>query len=96
MAEHRNYPRVECDKKSLLNVRDLHYFATVKNISEGGALVQCRWRNPNIRIGDACTIIVDEETAHEYSCEVVRIEAANVALKFAGMHESEVVECKFF
>ncbi|MDD2581229.1 MAG: PilZ domain-containing protein [Desulfuromonadaceae bacterium] len=91
MAEHRHDIRVDCEDKCILHMGDLHYIATVKNISFGGALVNLYSPQPGLHTGDKCDISMDGKFIREYSCEVVREEAPNVALTFTGMHKLKAV-----
>ena len=92
MAELRNDRRVDCDETCMLHLGDLNHVATVKNISFGGALVHFHSSPPSLQIGDNCNISMIGEFHCEYSCEVVRAEAPNIALTFIGMHKYKAVE----
>ena len=90
MVEHRSDIRADCEDKCVLHQGVLHHLATVKNISFGGALVHFNTMQPTLHIGENCDITVNGEYLREYSCEVVRIEAPDIALKFTGMRKLKV------
>ena len=86
MSEHRLHIRVDCEMKCNMHRGCLYYPAMVKNISPGGALVNFYVTHPNLHVGDNCEVYIGGESLREYSCEVVRIRALDVALKFTDMH----------
>jgi hypothetical protein len=92
MAEHRHDKRVDCDQTCILRLGELHHVATVKNISFGGALLYFYPSPPCLQAGDNCNISMIGEFLCEYSCEVVRVEAPDIALTFIGMHKFKAVE----
>ena len=86
MAEQRLHKRLDCEEKCILSLRGLHYFATVKNISLGGALVRFNTSQPGLYIGDNCSISMNRGSLSEYPSEVVRVENPNIALMFTDFH----------
>lgn len=63
------------------------YTATVKNISMQGALVHFESSLPLIQVGDTCGMYLCSDAKQcpcEIPCEVVRIEASALAVRFTG------------
>ena len=92
MEEYRHDIRVDCEERCILHRGVLHHFATVKNISFGGALVNSKLKPLGLHTGDYCIISVDGEFFDEYFCEVLRVETPDIALKFTGIHKVKAVE----
>jgi PilZ domain len=92
MAEHRHDKRIDTNETCILRLRDIHYVATVTNISFGGALLHFFSPPLNLHVGDNCNISIHDEFLGEYACEVVRYEAPYVALSFTGMTKLRYVE----
>ena len=85
MAEYRHHIRVDCEKRCILQMRDLYYLVTVKNFSLGGALVNFYFPVQDLHVGDNCSISVGEGSFRKYFCEVVRVDTPKIALKFIDM-----------
>lgn len=83
MEEHRHNIRVDCAEKCVLHFSDWPCLATVKNISFGGALVHSSIHT--LKVGDDCRVTMDGGSLREYSCKVVRVKSADIALMFTGM-----------
>ena len=86
MPEHRLHGRVDCVVKCNLHRGCLYYPAMVKNISPGGVLVTFYVTHPNLRVGDNCEVYIGGENLRQYSCEIVRVQSLDVALKFIDTH----------
>jgi len=82
MAYHRLQKRYECEYNCHLRLRDSIYSAMIMNVSTGGALVHFHDPLPGLHLGDNCKMNRIEELTCVYNCEVVRVEASNVALRF--------------
>ena len=91
IKEHRLHKRFNSAENCLLAVRDEYYPATVRNISFGGALVHPYKPLTLLRVGDDCSVCMDNEYLSEYPCKVSRLEAAAVALEFTGRHSLEFI-----
>ena len=82
MAGYRLNKRLDCEEFCHLHLRDSFYPARVENISLGGALVHFFYPLPGIRVGDNIKMTLSRETTFEFDCEVIRVVASDVALKF--------------
>jgi len=84
--EKRKEQRLDCTENCQLHFNDLFYHATLLNISFHGLLVHCT-NTPldSVRIGTTCGIFLSNINSGEFMCEVVRVEAGNIALKLMGM-----------
>ncbi|MDR3578671.1 MAG: PilZ domain-containing protein [Oryzomonas sp.] len=86
MANQRFHIRLECKERCHLHLRDSFYPARAENISLGGVLVHFDDSIPGFYVGDNCKLVMDGLQNYEYLCEIARVEAADVALRFVGMH----------
>lgn len=82
MKEHRQYKRTNSEYECTLQLNDWYYPATVKNCSQGGAYLYLHLPLPDLHLGDNCNLSMNAEYSREQSCEVVRIDIPNIALKF--------------
>ena len=87
MAELRRDIKDYCDVKCVMHLRGLHYFATVKNISLGGALVHFNFSTHSLHVGDTCNVSMNGGPIREYPCELVRVKHHIIALKFTDMNK---------
>ena len=55
----------------------------------GGALVQFFYLQPGIHVGDTIKMTLKRENTFEFNCEVIRVEASNVALRFIDIDVSD-------
>jgi|GEM_PF-1286470 len=85
MAERRHNMRIEDGEPCHLRLGDLHYLATVRNISLSGALLHFYSPPTRFQVGDNCQISLNGEGTYNCNCEVVRVETSNVAMKFIGI-----------
>jgi hypothetical protein len=79
IAERRLHKRLDCEDHCFLHQGDSFYSGLIKNISMGGALV--RFSYP-LTVGDNCKVSMNGGLLCKFICEVVRVEAPNVALRF--------------
>jgi len=86
MNYYRHDVRIDCEEKCLLRHQDSCYPVTVKNISFGGALAHTYKPLQKLAVGDSCIVSMIGEFLQEYSCEVKRVEPANIALEFNSRH----------
>ncbi|WP_223905636.1 PilZ domain-containing protein [Geobacter sp. AOG1] len=93
MSKHRHHNRADYVKNCQLRLGNWYYLARIKNISSEGALVNFYAPPPDLHIGDSCEVSMsmDGDSLGEYSCEVVRVEASNIALKFTGVNKLKAV-----
>ncbi len=93
MPEHRNNSRMDYEKNCQLRLGNWYYLARLKNISFDGALVNFYAPPPDLHIGDYCEVSInmDGDYLGEYSCEIVRVDDANIALKFTGINKLKAV-----
>ena len=86
MVEKRHDIRADCEGKCILYFRDSDYLVTLNNFSLGGALVRFSTATPALHIGDRCKLKMDGGFLEEYTCEVIRVETTEIALKFADTY----------
>jgi hypothetical protein len=55
----------------------------------GGALVQFFYLQPGLHVGDTIKMTLKRENTFEFNCEVIRVEASNVALRFIDIDVSD-------
>jgi hypothetical protein len=89
MAGYRLNKRVGRDNRCHLHLGDSYYAGLIKNISMGGALVHFYEPLPGLHVGDNCKLRLGEELTCEFICEVVRVEAPDVALRFIDIDTSD-------
>jgi hypothetical protein len=89
MSDHRRHKRLDCEDHCFLHLGDSFYSGLIKNISLGGVLVH--FSNP-LTVGDNCKVSLNGGLLCEFICEVVRVEAPNVALRFIDIDTSDAVE----
>jgi len=89
MAERRHDMRVDDGESCHLRLGDLHYLATVKNISSSGVLLHFYAPPMRFQAGDNCQVSLDGGNSYNGDCEVVRVETSNVAMKFIGIRASD-------
>lgn len=82
MFEQRDHLRVNCKEKCIVSLTGLHYPATVKNFSAGGALVQFSHQAPDLAVGDRCRVNMYGEFHGQYYSKVARIEPDKIAFLF--------------
>lgn len=87
MKEQRQYKRINREETCILQLRDWYYPATVKNSSFGGVCLYLHQPLPGLHVGDNCNLSMNGEHSREHSCEVVRIEIPNIALKFSDRYK---------
>lgn len=95
MKEDRKHPRSDCEEYCMFNMSGWYYPATVKNVSQEGALVSSSKQLTGLSAGDTCTILVGEDrySYYECSCTVVRVAGHDVALKiFHGSSENHFTD----
>ena len=93
MPEHRHNSRMDYEKNCQLRLGNWYYLARLKNISFDGALVNFYVPPPDLHVGDYCEVSInmDGDSLGEYSCEIVRVDDANIALKFTGINKFKAV-----
>ncbi len=85
--EKRRHKRLNCTESCQLHLNDLIYHATLLNISFQGLLVHCNSIPPDsIRTGNKCGVLFSNAmNSGEFDCEVVRVEAGDIALQLMGI-----------
>jgi hypothetical protein len=89
MAGYRLHKRLDCEDHCFLHLGDTFHAGIVRNISLGGALVH--FYHP-LTVGDNCRISMNKGLLCEFTCEVVRVEAPNVALRFIDIDITDAFE----
>ena len=93
MPEYRNNSRTDYEKNCHLRLGNWYYLARLKNISFDGALVYCYAPPRDLHVGDHCEVSLSMDGVYrgEYSCEIVRVDNSNIALKFTGKNKLKAV-----
>ena len=89
MPGYRFNKRRDCEEYCHLHLLNSFYPARVENISMGGALVHFFYLQPGLHVGDTIKMTLKREITFEFNCEVIRVEASNVALKFIDIDVSD-------
>ena len=89
MACHRRNKRRVCEEYCQLHMEDSSYPAKIVNISFGGARVHFFCPLPGIHVGDKLKMTLKREITFEFTCEVIRADTSNFALRFIDIDVSD-------